>query len=590
MSNVNRRLVLSLAGAAVLALVLFAALALLNQNGPDSGPAQSTTRQVAQAPTSTPASTTLPTHTPLSSATAPTATAAQGTPRAAATSTETPLPPVLTPTPSEPIVLPPLARWQATGYGGGGMGEPIPVQKTFVLGTALPEGPEQMTLYLQRDPAQVTAADAAEMAARLGVHGPVYQSLRAYLDELAGEPDPDNQPARGYLAVDGAREVMFEYVGIVRYNDRNRTSFVDGHWREPGEMPALEQAKQAAEAFLHAHRNAFAGLLEGEFETAASGDTIVFYRVLGGEWPLTEPVARVNIWTDGQVGQVRYWPLELDVLAEVPILSASEAWDILSANQPDERVWQYPYHRAEAPPWGEWQHQNPTFWARFYVVGQQVHRFGVPRAWFPIKDMPEGTPGGAPFLAIGDLVLAGDVQSLAEHILDLYVKEEWMYVHVWGEVQDTGEVQVLRLEGWEPAEETYWMGTVHRQGDQATLVTEDGRTIQLPDLPADIADGTQVSVSGGQEDDRLEWHVIQEMSYAEPPPEQRAAETQLTVEQVDLVYLALPPNVLPPERWAELSSRAVQPVWRFRGHSEEGTAFEYYVQAVTGAYVESRAQ
>jgi hypothetical protein len=196
-------------------------------------------------------------------------------------------------------------------------------------------------------------------------------------------------------------------------------------------------------------------------------------------------------------------------------------------------------------------------------------------------------------VAMGNLVLTGDVQSLAEYILGLYVKEEWMYVHVWGEVQDAGEVQFLRLEGWEPAEETYWAGAVRRQGDQAMLITDDGRTTQLPDLPADLADGTQVSVSGGQQDDRLEWHVIQEMSYAESPPEERASEARLTVEQVDLVYLALPPNVLPPERWAEPHSdargyRAVQPAWRFRGHSDRGTVFEFYVQAVAEAYVDSR--
>jgi hypothetical protein len=579
MSNVNRRLVFSLAGAAVLVLILFAALALLNPNRPGAGPTQSDVSRVAQAPTSTSAPIALATPAALPTNTlVPTATTAQETRAPTATPTETPLPPTATPTPGQPIPLPALARWQEGGYGGGGMGEPIPTRRTFVLGTALPESPEQMTVYLQREPVKLTADSAADLAGRLGVHGLVYQSLRAHLDALATVPDPDGEPSRGYIVVDGAREVMFEHMGIVHYRDRNRTSFVDGYWREPGVMPPLEQALQAAETFLHS-----AGLLEGEVETAATGDQILFYRLLGEGWPLVEPVAGVNIWTDGQVGLAQIWPLGLDVLADYPILSAQEAWDILSAGQPDERVWQYPYRAAEMPPWGEWRHQNPRFWARSYAAGQQVHRFGVPRVWFPTDS------SNTPFLAMGDLVLTGDVQPLAEHILDLYVKEEWMYVHVWGEVQAVGEVQALRLEGWEPAEETYWVGTVRGQGDQATLVTDDGRTIQLPDLPADLADGTQVSVSGGQEGDRLEWHVIQEMSYAELPPEQRAVETQLTVEQVDLVYLALPPNVLPPERFAELGYRAVQPVWRFRGHGDGGTAFEFYVQAVTEAYVDSRS-
>jgi hypothetical protein len=479
-------------------------------------------------------------------------------------------------TPGAPVLLPVLARWQEVGYGGGGMGDPLAATKTFALGAALPEGPEQMAVYLQREPEELTAAYAADVARRLGVHGPVYQSLR-----LATVPDPEDEPFRGYLVVDGAREVMFEHTGILRYTDRNRTSFVDGYWREPGEMPALEQALEAAEDFLRS-----AGLLGGEIETAASGDQVLFYRVLGGGWTLVEPVARVHIWTDGQVGLADYWPLELDVLAEYPILSAQEAWDILSAGQPDERVWRYPYRGTEMPPWGEWRHQNPRFWARSYTVGQHVHRFGTPRAWFPTQAVPEGASGGVPFLAVGNLVLTGDVRPLADYILDRYTREEPMYAHVWGEVQDAGEVQALRLEGWEPAEETYWYGTVRRQGNQGVLAAEDGLTIQLPDLPADLVDGTQVSASGGQVDDRLEWHLAQEMRTAEPPPERASVEMTLNVEQVDLVYLALPPNVLPPERWMELGYRAVQPVWRFRGHGDAGTAFEYYVQALKGAYVE----
>jgi len=118
------------------------------------------------------------------------------------------------------------------------------------------------------------------------------------------------------------------------------------------------------------------------------------------------------------------------------------------------------------------------------------------------------------------------------------------------------------------------------------LITDDGRTIHLPDLPEDVADGTQVSISGGQHGDGLEWYVIQEMSYAVPPLGTMSSEVQMTVEQVDLVYLALAPNVIPPDRFADLGYRAVQPVWRFRGHSDQGEAFEVYVQAVQSAYVE----
>ena len=156
MSNVNRGLVFSLAGAAVVAMILFAALAFFNQNNPVPGPS------VAQAPTSTFVPTALPTPTAPQTAlpaTPTTAAAAQETRQPTAIPTETSLPPAPTPTPGNPIPLPALARWQETGgYGGGGMGRPIPIQKTFVLGAALPDGPEQMTVYLQREPEKLTAA------------------------------------------------------------------------------------------------------------------------------------------------------------------------------------------------------------------------------------------------------------------------------------------------------------------------------------------------------------------------------------------------------------------------------------------------
>jgi hypothetical protein len=569
MMSMNRRLVFSMAGAVVLAMIFFAVLALLDQNKSAVGPGQ-----VAQQPTST--ATSVPTALPTATATSllPTAmptAALQETRPPTPTPTETALPTVApTPTPMQPIVLPSLATWQETGYGGGGMGGPLSAKRTYVLGAALPEGPAQMMVYLQREPARLTASDAAQVAERLGLRGKVYQSIR-----LATVAEPDDELFGGYLAVDGAREVTFEGSGIVHYTDRNRTSFYEGCWNEPEGVPPLAQAVSAAEVFLRS-----AGMLEGEYEIASTGDMLLFYHVLEGQWLLVEPFASVYVWVDGQVGQVQYWSLTLDVLAEYPILSAQEAWDVLRADQPNGRAWQYLYRAPEMPPWGEWRHANPKFWARSYQAGQQAHRFGVPRTWFPTE------AGGTPFLAIGDLVLSGDVQGLAEYALQQYAREQWNYVHVWGVVEDAGDHQVLRVEGWEPAEETYWNGTIRRQDGQGTLITDDGRTIHVPDMPDDLADGTQVSISGGQHGERLEWYVIQEMSYAVPPPDRAPSEVQMTVEQVDLVYLALAPNVIPPDRFADLGYRAVQPVWRFRGHSDQGEAFEVYVQAVQSSYVE----
>ncbi|MBN1933138.1 MAG: hypothetical protein JW934_00660 [Anaerolineae bacterium] len=561
MSTMNRRLVYSMAGAAILALILFAALALINPNPSDVGPTH-----VAQQFTATSEPTIQPTHTPLSATATPAIKSTQpptSTPMIAPTVTPAP-------TPAEPIPLPALAEWQGSGYGGG-TGEPVPLKRTYVLGVALPNGPAQMTVYLQHEPERLTALYAAQFAKQLGVAGRVYQSIR-----LASVDNPDEEPFRGYLTVDGAREVMFEASGLVYYTDRNHTPYVEGYWREPESVPPLEQAIQAAKAFLQS-----AGLLDSEVQVAATGDTLLVYRVLDGQWPLLGPIARVNIWGDGQVGQAQVWPLSLDMLAEYPIISAEKAWSLLNSGQPDGRVWQYPYHAADLPAWGEWQHQNPTFWTRPHIAGRQVHRFGAPQVWFPTETH------GTPYVTMGNLMLTGDVQPLADYIQQQYIHEQPIYAHVWGKAQDADDRQTLLVEGWEPAQETYWNGTVRRQGDQSTLATNGGRTILLSDLPADLSDGTVVAVSGGQVDDRLEWHLIQVMSYAEPSPGEQVSEVNMTVEQIDLVYLALAPDVIPPESYADLGIRAVQPVWRFRGHTDQGAAFEVYVQAVAESYLDN---
>jgi hypothetical protein len=75
--------------------------------------------------------------------------------------------------------------------------------------------------------------------------------------------------------------------------------------------------------------------------------TLFFNHVLEGQWLLVEPFARGHVWTDEHVGEVQYWPLALDTLAEYPILSSQEAWDLLCLDQPGGRVWHYPYRSSE---------------------------------------------------------------------------------------------------------------------------------------------------------------------------------------------------------------------------------------------------
>jgi hypothetical protein len=60
---------------------------------------------------------------------------------------------------------------------------------------------------------------------------------------------------------------------------------------------------------------------------------------------------------------------------------------------------------------------------------------------------------------------------------------------------------------------------------------------------------------------------------------------QITVEQVDLVYLVLPPGVVPSEQFSEIAHRTAPPVWRFHGQDKVGDPFEVYVLAAVARYV-----
>lgn len=567
----RRRVIVATAGAAVLVVFLLLLWAYVGREDARveppqvaQEPAMAWTEPASAQATRTPlpqSATIEPTPQPADSPTAlaigPTATQA---PTAAPTSTVAEA--------ESQLALAALARWGAGGVGGGG--GPVAGEREYALAATLPTGPDEMDVYTYAQTPPLTAAYALEIAERLGVQGEVYASLGA-----AAAPRGGEEGLRMYLVVDGPREVLVEPGGIAHYIDRSRATVSDGYWLQPEGVPPLVDAIRRAESFLQP-----GGVLDAPYQVAASGNLLDFHQLIGGEWAVTEPIVRSYVGTDGEVSQVDYRLLAYDRVATYPVISAQAAWEILAADPADERVWENPYRIAEMPAWGEWRHENPPLWLRSYVAGDQAHRFGIPRTWFAVEI------GGAPFVAMGNLVLSGDVQALADYVLQQYVAEQWAYVHVWGVIESTGEVQALRLEGWEPAEEAYWSGTVRRQDGLGLLDTDDGRTVALPDLPSALGEGMRISASGGQVGERLEWHAIQELRTAvSPPPSPGETTVLMTVERVDLVYLVLAPDVVSPEQRGMPSYRIVQPVWRFRGHGAQGSAFEVYVQAVSGEYV-----
>jgi hypothetical protein len=291
---------------------------------------------------------------------------------------------------------------------------------------------------------------------------------------------------------------------------------------------------------------------------------------------------------------VNYRQLVLDAIGTYPLIPAEDAWAMLVAGEPANRLWItfYPVPTL-----------NPEVWIRSYASGQSADAFAPLQVRRPLD------PAGSPIITAGNLILAGDavtLQALAQAHQDLLAQtgDVEAPLHLWGTIQDAGGYSMLQLAGWEasfsidpmaglvdPSGAPYqWSGVIERQGDQAWLLTDEfqpvlgGETLQLPDLPAELASGTAVYVQGGLLGDRIEWSRIQERPAGEDgvPPVEPAV--QASVDHVELIYLA-PQTTLMAQIVAPDELRVLMPVWSFTGQLDNGAHFQIWVQAVAAEYV-----
>ena len=588
----NKKLYSYLAGALALVIIIGVGFIALSRAGVLAGPEVAVQTPVEASPTAAEEP---------SGAVSVTATAPEAAIQTPAEASPTPTEeqptewPVATPPPwpEEPPLLPSLAMLMGGGYGGGGPSAYVPPEVTLVLGAALPEGPERATVYAQV-PEVLTLAHIEEEAARWGLDG------RVDAPHPAPEMESTGEFARLYgSVVDLPQQLSFLGTEVLIYTDDSAFRHPSvGHWYPWGSPPPEEQGIATAEQFLRER-----GLLQEPYEVAAGyyrwSGGILFYRILDSGETLVGPFAYVTISPDGRVAQVTYQPFDLDSLGDYPIISAQEAWDMVVAGAPAERLWvNIPTTALAADP----RLANPRFWMRTYQAGERVDLAG------PVGVL-EFADGEAPYVLVDGVVLTGDnLQALVEDyegVRDASLDTE-APMHVWGQVQDADGYQVMQVEGWEtltvdsqqgwmtgPGAPYLWTGTIRREDDQGVLVTSPlmiaggGRTLQMPDLPSDLDDGTEVYVEGILLGDTLSWRRIQEHAADEgavPPPPPAAV--QATVEQVALIYYASPLEHLAQESlYANFGTRSVQPVWRFRGHTDQGAAFEIYVQAVADNYL-----
>jgi hypothetical protein len=190
----------------------------------------------------------------------------------------------------------------------------------------------------------------------------------------------------------------------------------------------------------------------------------------------------------------------------------------------------------------------------------------------------------APYIRINGLVvraepaqlsaLAQEYRSLVESTMD-----QEAAILVKGTIVDEGSYQSLELTGWEKQVfNQLWQGTIERVGEIGLMHTDDGQSFSLPDLPEDVQDGQRAFVMGFTQEAILEWTIIQDYVESSPP----AAETTLlvSIEKVELAYLAPQVEVNPSSPIDPIAQRTLQPVWHFYGQAANGDQVHIYVQAV----------
>jgi hypothetical protein len=391
--------------------------------------------------------------------------------------------PVLSPTPAAtPIPSPtPLAE-ESSNIPTQGESSTIFPNARFILPTQLPEAPEKVTLYAQDYPETATAENIAQAASRFITGGVVSQS-----------PGEGSDPV--YNVIDGFHRVTFAYNSPELFN-----YFTSTRLEEPanGEAPIpFAQAVEIVSAFFTER-----GLLPDQFrgEPAFGTNTGVHLaRLLDGH-PLVYGIGispslvdlEAFVAPNGIVEEAHYASRTFRPLLELPIRSAAEAWQLFLNNTVPNG-----YRYVVNPPE---KTNNYRVWQRSYPTGQRIDLYGYRSVYQPLE------PANPSLAFLTDWLVTGD-QAASYASQDLPSD----FLHAWGQLQPDEQGRLtFQIEGWEvsPYEDMLPSGKIERQGEQAFLVSDQGR-YQLLDAPAELEDGMSANARGVSPDGKtFDWSYI----------------------------------------------------------------------------------
>ncbi len=353
----------------------------------------------------------------------------------------------------------------------------------FQFAIDFPAAPEQLAIYSQQLPEQLTSESARQMAERLGITGNVYPMPSEGFDETWIEVSDGFDVAR-------FSNFAEQFVYFPQTADQVQGST---------ELYPFEQQVEVVKSFLEEH-----GLLNFPYRAEAleSGDGIRFLRLLDG-YPVIYGIGdnpglmewiRASVNNTGEITEIDYSNAEFQLAGEFPILSAKAAWERLSSGQATQRS-QYAIQASPQP-------STLQTWNRSYPVGQTVDLYGYVGIIQPVD------PEAQPAVWFNNLSLTGNVQSLIDQ------SPMGQFLHLQGKIEENqAGKRRFEVSDWEvsPLPEEFLMGVIQKQDDQFHLVTEDGRVLLLADIPENVPDGTQVEARGVElvgEPSILDWWYI----------------------------------------------------------------------------------
>ncbi len=339
---------------------------------------------------------------------------------------------------------------------------------TLTIKAALPSGPAEASVFETQPEGPTTLESAQSLAVRLGIQGSAYQPLN------------DVSAHTGYIITDGKQRLFYRSDQFFTYHP-DYPAFLT-----TAEIFPFPDAEAQIAAFLSAHGLDFAYKVQpSEF--------------FGGYYamPLTEDGAGIRYeyfqysgllfrFNRDGIAAVEARLVNRKPVGVYPIRTAQEALDWLLTSDSEPGI-QEGMHSSTGP--------FPT-WYRQYPDDTTITLYAQPPSSFAAVDgsAPLVTLEGYPLLGAGELP-----EGFASPNM----------VRATGKFTRESGIRYFQVDSWEmlPKPQEGFMGTLQQQDGQGTLVTIEGETFSVPDLPADLTLPMEnVYVVGYRDGSVLQWN------------------------------------------------------------------------------------